>query len=327
MLLLGGPDRPAGELARAEIVYGISGEQPAAFRDPRLRALGLRYARAQVSWDLAVRGPRDGDAPDPDRFPALAHEHARLLALLADARAAGIRDLLIAVKPSRERPGLRPSPARYARSVRVLLDSLERRGAGDLIRSVSPWNEPNLSSATRDSPQVAGAYYGAVRDICAGRGCTPVAGEFADRPLTPGFLAGYLEGAGSPRPRIWAWHAYEDGWDRRGDPRLPRLRTLLSAIPGGAEVWLTEQGGIVRRHAPGDDGRREQSEGRASADLEFLLERAPALDTRIKRFYLYQWQGERAPRWDSGVVAPEGRVRAGYCVFAEAAASRVPPAC
>ena len=273
-----------------------------------------------------MRGGRQGAAPDRARFPALADEHRRLLQWLAAARSAGVRELLVAVKPSRDLSSLRPSRARYERSVRALLGWLDRAGYGDLVKAVSAWNEPNLSSAVASAPEIAGGYFAVVRDICAARGCTPVAGEFADRPVSPELLSRYLAGIGEPAPRVWAWHAYEDGWDRERDPSFPRLRTLLAAIAPDAEVWLTEQGGIVRRRMPGDDGRTSRIR-RAPPDLQFLIDRAPSVDGRIKRFYLYQWQGEPAPRWDSGVIAPEGRARPSYCVFARAAVARAPATC
>jgi hypothetical protein len=238
-----------------------------------------------------------------------------------------VKDVLLAVRPSRAIPAVRPSPARYRRAVRALLGWLDRAWYGGMIEALSAWYEPYLSSATRASPEVAGGYFADIRSLCAVRGCTPVAGEFADRPISPDFLRRYLSSIPAPAPAVWGWHAYEDAWDRGRDASFPRLRTLLAAITPQAEVWLTEQGGIVRRHIPGDDGRTEQSAKTAAADLGFLLAGAPAADGRIKRFYLYQWLGEAAPRWDSGVIAPGGRTRVAYCVFARAAAVRVPRAC
>jgi hypothetical protein len=220
-----------------------------------------------------------------------------------------------------------PSRRRYRSAVRALLRWLDRSGYGRSVEAVSAWNEPNLSGATRSRPEIASRYFEVVRSLCAERGCMPVAGEFADRPVDAGLLRRYAAAIPPPAPRVWGWHAYEDGWDRGSDASLPRLRTLLAVIAPDARVWLTEQGGIVRRHFPGDDGRTQQSVKAAAADLGFLLKAAPAADRRIERYYLYQWRGEPAPRWDSGVIAPGGQARVSYCVFARAAAARVPAAC
>jgi hypothetical protein len=327
------PNRKSDEIPKAPplaergIIGGIADDQPAALADPRLHALGLKHARVTVSWDLAIRGARPGAAPDPARFPALADEHARLQAWFAEARRAGLTKVLVAVRSSRGSGGLAPSRGRYRAAVRDLLRWLDRIGYGRYIEAVSPWNEPNLSSVTRSRPEIASGYFDEVRALCAARGCTPVAGEFADRPVDANVLRHYAAAIPPPSPTVWGWHAYEDGWDRGSDASLPRLRTLLGVAAPDAQVWLTEQGGIVRRHFPGDDGRTNQSVQAAAADLGFLLKTAPAVDRRIKRYYLYQWRGEPAPRWDSGVIAPGGQARVSFCVFARAAAARLPAGC
>ena len=320
----GGDSRKTGRAAA--IVYGLSGERPEALGDLRFRALRMRHARVLVSWDLAVRGGRRG-VPQASRFPALADEYARLLAWFEAARAADIRDVLLAVKTSREEAGRRPSAAEYETALKRLLDVLDRVGAGDLIRAISPWNEPELSSATSDAPELAAQYFARVRGVCAERGCIAVAGDFVDRASTPSYIRRYVAGVEGAMPRVWSWHAYEDGWDRERDSGMPRLRRFLRLLPASAEVWLTEQGGIVRRRGPGDDGQSEQSVTAAAADLRFLITRAQQVDRRVSRFYLYQWQGESAPLWDSGLIAPDGTARDAYCVFARAAAPRLPAAC
>ena len=174
------PKAPA--LATRGVTGGIADDQPAALADPRLRALGLRQARVTVSWDLAVRGPRPGAAPDAARFPALADEHRRLQTWLAEARRAGLSRILVAIRSSRGSGGTAPSRERYRAAVRSLLRWLDRIGYGKSIEAVSAWNEPNLSGATRARPEIAAGYFDDVRSLCAARGCTAVAGEFADRP-------------------------------------------------------------------------------------------------------------------------------------------------
>jgi len=298
----GGPGHPRLE-------YGISGEDPRMFADPRFAALGLHDARVQVSWDLAVH-----DGPG---YPGLADERRRLAAWLAEAPSAGIRDVLLAVKPSRDEPRAAPGAA-YAPALARLIDWVDARGGGRLVRAVSPWNEPDAAPSTSADPVAAGRMFAAVRTLCRARGCEPVAGDFADRGMSAAYLAGYLRGAGTLAPRVWAWHAYEDGWDRARDPAMPRLRAFLARLPADAEVWLTEQGGIVRRVQPGDDGRTSQSPADADADLAFLLRQASTLDPRITRFDVYQFRGEPPPRWDSGLIAPDGTTRAMYETFRRA---------
>lgn len=305
----GGGAAPPG---RTAVELGLSGERPEAFADPRLRALGLRHARVQASWDLALP-----ERADVAAYPGLAEERARLAAWLAAAHDAGVRDVLLAVRFSRDGAPA-PDPAGYRRGLDALLAWVAGRGGADLVRAVSAWNEPNLDGRSRVTPERAGAFFQQVRAACAERRCVPVAGDFADRGLGADDLAAYRAAAGAGA-RVWAWHAYEDAWDRARDASLPRLRAFLGGLPQDAEVWLTEQGGIVHRPRPGDDGRMTQPPARAADDLAFLLARAPQLDRRVRRFYLYQWRGEAPPRWDSGVVAPDGTARPGYCVLARAA--------
>ena len=242
-----------------------------------------------------------------------------------EARRAGLTRILIAVRSSRG-GGAAPSREHYRGAVRALLRSLDRIGYGKSIEAVSAWNEPNLSGATRSRPEVAAKYFDEVRSLCAARGCTPVAGEFADRPADAEMLRRYAAAIPAPAPSVWGWHAYEDGWDRGSDASLPRLRTLLGVIAPQAQVWLTEQGGIVRRHLPGDDGRTQQSAGRRGGSRLSPEGRTggrsqgPALlPVPVAR--------RAGPALDSGVIAPGGQARVSYCVFARSAAERVPAAC
>lgn len=307
---------PAVRSAARAVEFGLSGEQPAALSDPRYRALGLTNARVQASWDLVL--PAHADAA---LYRGLADERTRLVAWFTAARAAGVRDVLLAVKASRDLPDDRPDTATYADGIGRLLAWLDGQGFGNLIGAVSAWNEPDLGDASAAGAELAGGYFERVRRRCAALGCTPVAGEFSDRDFTPAYFEAYLRGAGGT-PRVWAWHAYEDAWTRDRDPSLPRLRMLLRLVGPKAEIWLTEQGGIVRR-GRADDGKVEQDPARASADLAFLLAHAARADPRITRFYAYQWQGEAPPRWDSGLIAPDGTARPAYCTFAVAVGAKI----
>ncbi len=315
----GGDERPGGRPATVErgVVFGLSGERPEVFADPRYRALGLRYARVQASWDLLL--PAHASAT---RYPGLADERQRLAAWFVAARAAGVREVLLAVKASRDLPRERPDAEAYSEGAGRLVAWLDGQGFGALITAVSAWNEPNLRDADAAGAERAGRYFARIRRLCAARGCTPVAGDFSDRGFTRAYFDAYRRGTGVA-PGLWAWHAYEDAWTRDRDASLPRLRAMLGLVGPQAEVWLTEQGGIVRRGRPGGDGRIAQTPARANADLAFLLTRAARADPRITRFYGYQWQGEPAPKWDSGLIAPDGSARSAYCTFAAAVGADV----
>jgi hypothetical protein len=69
------------------------------------------------------------------------------------------------------------------------------------------------------------------------------------------------------------------------------------------QLWLTETGGMVAfaHHQPYNEHRA----ARATAHVFRLAAR-----NRVARVYLYQWSGApRGARWDSGLVAADGRAR------------------
>ena len=315
VLILGGRESsPPRALA-----YGLSGEQPAAFVDPRFRALKLTRARVQISWDLFTHR-------DLERFPGIADEQRRFGQWLAAARAAGISNVLLAFKASRDQPGRLPTRREYEAGVLKVLASVDAKGDGQMIDSISAWNEPDLVPATAARPFEAGQLFSVIRRICRERGCTALAGDFADSRFTAAYLSKYLDGAGAPMPLHWAWHAYDDAWTRRVDPSMPRLRRFLSLLPANAQVRLSEQGGILWRPRSRVSGERRisQTPAQAGADLSFLLSKAATIDPRVNAFDVYQWRGEPPPAWDSGLIAPDGATRPSYCVFAKALAVAAP---
>ena len=172
-----------------------------------------------------------------------------------------------------------------------VLASVDAKGDGQMIDSISPWNEPDLSSATTARPFEAGQLFSVIRRICRERGCTALAGDFADSRFTTAYLSKYLDGAGAPMPLHWAWHAYDDAWTRRVDQSMPRLRSFLSLLPANARVRLSEQGGILWRPRSRLSGERRisQTPAQAGADLSFLLSKAATIDPRVNAFDVYQW--------------------------------------
>lgn len=274
------------------IAFGISGEQPADLRDPRLRALGLERARVQVSFDLY--------APGAGSLPGLAAERARLNSWFRQARAAGIGSVLVAFKAERDRPELVPSVPRYREGVQATLQRIDRAGYGSMVDQLSPWNEPDFSGTV--NAEQAGRFYRVIEETCRKRGCTALAGDFSDGHWTAAYQRRYLPAAGDPRN--WSWHAY--------GPDIQRLRRFLAMIPPGSRVQFTEQGGIVHR-----PGAPAQGTARAARQLAAQLSLARTTP-QVTAFYVYQWRGEASPRWDSGLVSPGGRTRASYCVFARA---------
>ena len=72
-----------------------------------------------------------------------------------------------------------------------------------------------------------------------------------------------------------------------------------------ARVWITETGGIVQHNA------WEYNEDRAARAIRHVFKLTNRLP-RIERLYLYNWRFDGNKRWDSGLIARDGRERLGY---------------
>jgi hypothetical protein len=183
-----------------------------------------------------------------------------------------------------------PSARAYGRAARAFLARFP------WIDELGTWNEANhASQPTARHPGRAARLYQALRRAC--RACRIVAADVLDQAGFTRWIRSFRRVA--PGPRIWGLHDYVDVNHGR-DVSIPRLRR---ATGGRGQVWLTETGGVVRfARSFGYDERRA---ARATRHVLRIAQRR-----RVRRVYLYQWTG--APlgaRWDSGLVAADGRPR------------------
>src|SRR3954465_5716502 len=259
--------------AEARFVLGIGDQSANMLGDPRFAALGVRDSRLVVPYDIAL---------DPVSL-------ARYAPVLDLARARGVR-MLVSFAASAQAPRRLPSARAYTRAVRAF------RARFPWIDGLGTWNEANhASQPTARHPGRAARLFQALRRAC--RDCRIVAADVrAPRGLRR-WIRVFRRVAGGAR--IWGLHDYVDVNHFR-DVSVPRLRR---ATGGRGQVWLTETGGVVRfARSFGYDERRA---ARATRHVLRLAERR-----RVGRAYLYQWTG--APlgaRWDSGLVAADGRPR------------------
>ena len=111
-------------------------------------------------------------------------------------------------------------------------------------------------------------------------------------------------------PKLWGLHNYIEA----NRFKMTRLRALLQAC-AGAEVWLTETGGLVRR----DNGSTTDiPEGASHAGevTRYLFDRVLPRNPQIKAVYLYHWNaGPVGTTWDSGPDHPGGRERSALLVL------------
>ena len=273
--------------APAATQVGIGDQHPAAFADPRLRALNLPVARMIVPWDAASSQPEKVDA------------------WLAATRAAGMAPHIAFEHLSSDRcpgsPCVLPSRAQYRAAVDAFLARWPQ------VRTYTAFNEANhVSQPTARRPEAAAGYYEELRAACPA--CTIVAADILDAGSYISWLRGF-RAAVSGDPRLWGLHNYSDvtyGVTTGTD-------AVLAAVPG--TLWVEETGGIVvRRDATGREllSTDEDRAARAMHAAFALVRTRP----RIERLYVYQWRAEADDLFDAGVVRPDGTPRASYAAFA-----------
>jgi hypothetical protein len=259
--------------ADARFVLGIGDQSAAMLADPRFDALGLRDTRIVLPYNVAT---------DPAQL-------ARYAPVLDAAHARGMR-VLVAFSRREDTPRRLPSVREYTAAVRAF------RARFPWVRDVTTWNEANHSGQpTARHPGRTARLYNALRVAC--RGCRIVAADVLDQAGFQRWIRAFRRTARSPR--IWGLHNYVDV-NRDRDVSVPRMR---AATAGRGTIWLTETGGVVRfARSFGYDERR------AARSTRHVLRIAAR--RKVTRVYLYQWSG--APlgaRWDSGLIAADGRAR------------------
>lgn len=285
----GSPAGESGETARqpSPLAVGIGEQHPWMFGDPRFHALGIRYARISVAWDV------------------LAHRRQRsaLYAWLGAAHEDGVAPL-VAFEHSWVRGRFRhlPSAAQLAGVVRSL------RARYPWLTDFATWNEANYcGQPTCHSAGLVAAYYSRMRAVCPS--CHILAAELLDVPGMVRWVGAERRALGH-EPAIWGLHNYI------GANRLSAASTRALLAATHAQIWFTETGGVVKRYNHSSHGFPE-SAAHAARVTRFVFERLVALSPRIARVYLYQWGAgnRRREPWDSGLLDPHDRPRPAFWVL------------
>jgi len=265
---------------------GISDQKQSAFQDPRLRALGLGYARRSVAWDALRYG----------------YQVREIDAWMSATRAAGMEPLVTFARSRgasrRHRP---PAPEELGVQFRRF-----RRRYPD-VTTFSSWNEANhCGTGTCKRPALVAGYYRVIRRDC--RHCTVLAADLNDHPNPVPWARRFRRALGY-EPGFWGYHNYIDA------NRLQTTLTarLLRAVKG--QIWLTEVGGLVARR---NGSRQPMPQGKANAAkaTRFIFDRLARLSPRISRVYIYHWSSAtRHDSWDSAFIAPDGVARPSLGVF------------
>jgi len=272
------PTAAAAKLRRG-VRIGIGDQKADMFSDARFAALGVKHARLAIGWDAL----------------GSSWQVEELDTWLNAAGSQGVTPLISIGHSRTDRRSL-PSPARLRKEFRRL------RARYPWVTTFATWNEANhCGEPVCNRPKLVASYYRVLRGAC--KRCTILAPELLDSPNAVTWARAFRRHLGYT-PKIWGLHNYIEA----NRFRMTRLRALLRALPG-ANVWLTETGGLVRR----DNGSATDiPEGpqHAGEVTRYLFDRVLPANPRIKALYLYHWNaGPRDLSWDSGLISPEGRER------------------
>ena len=292
MALAGSASAPASADAMMDVPQwtgveiGIADQKPNMFVDPRFVALGIRHARLAVGWDVLTDR---GSAEELDTW-------------LAHAQQLGVEPLISFMHSRGANRRALPSPLRMRREFRRL------RELYPWVTTYATWNEANhCGEPLCHRPKTAAAYYRVLRRECPT--CTILAPEVLDMPNMAKWVRQFSRWLGFT-PRLWGLHNYVEA----NRFKTSRLRELVR-VTRGAEIWLTEVGGLVRRD---NNSRTEIPEGaRHAGDVtRFIFDDVVQRIPEITRVYIYHWNSSsRRDTWDSALIAPGGRERSALHVL------------
>jgi hypothetical protein len=280
--------------AAGAVTVGISDQTSAMFGDSHFKSLKIHQARITVSWNVMQPGHE--------------RERAGIATWLAAAARAGVSPL-VSIGADVLNGNNVPGVGTYSYWVQKFIQAFPS------VKTYSAWNEPDwpFRHAVARHPDVAAGYFNQLYVHCPG--CTVVAGDFSDQPaskLRP-FLRSYLKYL-RHKPAAWAVHDYIDV--RTHTTGVLRMMIQMTRGP----IWLDEISGVERRgHWPYPN----QNATAAGLDEAFLFS-LPTNFPRLARIYHYQWRDDPAAHWDSGLLGPNGELRAAYRVIAKATGGHRP---
>jgi hypothetical protein len=270
----------------SDVEIGIADQKPDMFADPRFVALGVTHARLAVGWDV-LTNPNSA---------------AELDAWLRDAQARGVEPLISFMHSRGADRHALPSPARLQFEFRRL------RALYPWVTTYATWNEANhCGEPLCHRPKTAAAYYRVLRRECPT--CTILAPEVLDMPGMTRWVRQFARWLGY-MPRLWGLHNYVEA----NRFKMGSLRALVR-VTHGADIWLTEVGGLVRRR---NHSQTKLKEGTRHAGnvTRYLFDDLVPRNPQVKRVYIYHWNSSTFhDRWDSGLISPGGRERSALYVL------------
>ena len=175
--------------------------------------------------------------------------------------------------------------------------------------SVSIWDDYKRTGDKRLRDRLILTYAPLVKYV-AGRLGTGLPAHVDEGDLVSYGLLGLMNAKLGYSPKRWGLHNYLEA----NRFKMTRLRLILKAM-NGADVWLTETGGLVRRNN-GSTTDIPEGATHAAEVTRFLFDRVLPQNPRIKAVYLYHWNaGPLDTTWDSGLITPAGRERTALFVL------------
>lgn len=276
----------------APIGFGLADEEARTFLDPRVKELGVRYARDVVPWNVAL---------NPE-------ELAYVGEWLHNVRAKKISPL-IAFEHAPGKDGA-PTHRQFRRAFRAF------RKRFPWVHEYTPWNEATHDTQpTWHRPGLAAMYYNVVLANC-GRRCRVTAPDILD---ADGHLEEWISvfrKHAHRQPRVWPINPYKSVGS--GNPK--KLLILLHAT-GHGKVWFSEVGGVVWWRYK---GRLIYLGAKSAARWAANIFKMAKVSHRISRIYYYHWRSPGNPckvpetvTWDAGLVAANGAPRPALFVVAK----------
>jgi hypothetical protein len=274
--------------AQGKAAIGISDNKPDMFADGDFKALGAKYVRVVVGWNVMSAKTTAGK-----------EEKARFILWMAGAKANGQR-VLLTFDNSKDKLKA-PSPKALVSEFKKI-----RTAFPGQIKDVAPWNEPNVSNKT---PKQSAAWTKAVKKAC--KTCTIVT-DVVDKPNLNAWIKKYLKALGKTKV-TWGLHNYVDV----NNFQTKRTKAFLKVTKKG-DVWLTETGGVVGRNTTSNSAFAGTGIDHQTQATTFLFDKIVKPTKRIKRVYIYNWNNLYAFQflsWDSALKDEHGVLRPSYNVL------------
>jgi len=279
---------------QAAFTTGIGDQQPSMFSSPFFPALKVKHVRYIVSWD-AMNHPQ---------------EVREVTAFFAAAKTKNAK-VLVAFNHSRYgKKSAAPSPAAYGKAVAKFHKAFKSQ-----VDAYQTWNEINHCGSQpaalckgSSGAKRAAALFKELKKRATGK--TIVAVDLLDGNNksayrgTATYAKNFVKFAKSSKPKVFGLHNYSDT-NRKSSTRT---KFIVKALPKGAQVWVTETGGIAQF---GGSFPFNLSRQATSVKQAFTIAKQVK---QIKRLYLYNWTANEGGRFDSGLVDGKGQPRPAYAV-------------